>query len=78
MVVQDRKVLGGAPVYKGTRIAVHDIAAMLANGESWQDLKKAYPRLTRGQIELAPLYAKAHPRRGRPRIKGQDKLKPIA
>jgi uncharacterized protein (DUF433 family) len=71
MVASDPEVLGGIPVFKRTRIPVHDIAAMVANGESWQDLKKAYPRLTRVQIELAPLYAKAYPRRGRPRTQGK-------
>ena len=67
MVIKDRKILGGAPVFKGTRIPVHDIAAMLANGDSWGELKRAYPTLSREQIELAPIYAKAYPLRGRPR-----------
>jgi len=68
MVGSDPNILGGTPVFKGTDIPVHDIAAMLANGDSWRELKKAYPRLTREHIELAPLFAKAYPRRGRPRI----------
>lgn len=78
MVVKDRKVLGGAPVFKGTRIPVHDIAAMLTNGDSWQDLKRAYPRLTREQIELAAVYAKAYPPRGRPRRKSWGDLKLVS
>ena len=67
MVVTDRTVLGGTPVFRGTRIPVHDIAAMLANGDTWQELRRSYPTLTREQIELAPVYAKAYPLRGRPR-----------
>ena len=67
MVETDDNVLGGAPCFKGTRIPVHDIAAMLANRDSVAALQAAYPRLTKAQISVAPIYAEAYPRRGRPR-----------
>ena len=67
MVETDDNVLGGAPCYKGTRIPVHDIAAMLANGDSVAALQAGYPRLTEAQISAAPIYAEAYPRRGRRR-----------
>jgi uncharacterized protein (DUF433 family) len=67
MVSVDRDVLNGTPCFKGTRIPVHDIAAMIANGDEKSAVLKAYPRLTSGQIDLAMLYADAYPRRGRPR-----------
>ena len=67
MVEADDKVMGGAPCFKGTRIPVHDIAAMLANGDSVASLQAAYPRLTEAQITAAPIYAEACPRRGRRR-----------
>ena len=50
---------------KGTRIPVHDIADMLANGDSVEAISKAYPQLSKTQIELAAFYAGAHPRQGR-------------
>lgn len=67
MVSVDKEVLGGIPCFKGTRIPVHDIAAMIVNGDRKSAVLRAYPRLTAGQIDLAVLYAGAYPRRGRPR-----------
>ncbi len=67
MVESDDRVMGGAPCFRGTRIPVHDIAAMLANGDSVASLQAAYPRLTEAQISAAPIYAEAYPRRGRRR-----------
>jgi uncharacterized protein (DUF433 family) len=67
MVAIDSDVLGGTPCFKGTRIPVHDIATMIANGDQKSAILKAYPQLTAEQIDLALLYADAYPRRGRPR-----------
>ena len=67
LVETDDGVLGGTPCFKGTRIPIHDIAAMLANGDSVAALQAAYPRLTEAQISAAPMYAQAYPRRGRRR-----------
>ncbi len=67
MVETDDGVLGGTPCFKGTRIPVHDIAAMLVNGDSVATLQAAYPRLTEAQISAAPIYSHAYPRRGRRR-----------
>lgn len=69
MVTIDQDVLGGAPCFKGTRIPVHDIAAMVVNGDRKSVIVKSYPQLTAEQVELAVLYAGAYPRRGRPRRK---------
>ena len=62
-------VLGGTPVFKGTRIPVHDIADMLANGDDPATIIQAYPQLDQARVRLAAIYATAHPRRGRPRTK---------
>jgi uncharacterized protein (DUF433 family) len=66
-VVSDPGVLSGIPCIKGTRIPVHDVADMAAAGDSTNAILKAYPRLSREQVELAALYAGAYPQRGRPR-----------
>jgi uncharacterized protein (DUF433 family) len=66
MVGRDPAVMGGAPVFRGTRIPVHAIAEMLDQGATIDEVTDGYPSLTAAQIALAPLYAKAHPRRGRP------------
>lgn len=79
MVAIDKDVLGGTPCFKGTRIPVHDIATMIANGDPKPAVLKAYPRLTAEQIDLAVLYAEAYPRRGRPRRKPLwRKARPVA
>jgi uncharacterized protein (DUF433 family) len=67
IVSSRHEVLGGAPVFKGTRIPVHDIAEMLANGDTQAAIRKAYPQLTADQVRLASIYALAYPARGRPR-----------
>ena len=68
-VVADQAVLSGMPCIKGTRIPVHDIADMLANGDSTEAISEANPQLSKSQIELAAFFARAYPRRGRPRSK---------
>jgi uncharacterized protein (DUF433 family) len=66
-VTEDPDILGGTPVIKGTRVPVHDVAASAAAGLPLSRIKVAYPSLTEELIELAILYAKATPSRGRPR-----------
>lgn len=66
LVVDDPEILGGLPVFAGTRVPVHNVAASLASGMSEQDVKRAYPHLEISQIRLAPLYVRTHPLRGRP------------
>jgi uncharacterized protein (DUF433 family) len=79
MVRIDRNVLGGTPCFKGTRIPVHDIAAMVRNGDEVSTVVEAYPRLNHEQVELALLYADAYPRRGRPlRVPFGRNVKPIS
>ena len=62
-------VLRGTPVFKGTRIRVHDIADMLTNGHNPAAIVKAYPQLDKERVRLAAIYALAYPRRGRRRTK---------
>jgi uncharacterized protein (DUF433 family) len=69
MVAIDAKTLGGEPCIRGTRIPVHTIADLVSAAEPGS-ARIAYSKLTNAQIELACLYAKAHPRRGRPRRAG--------
>lgn len=66
MVQSDPEIMRGAPVYKGTRIPIHDIADMLSQRATVEEILDGYPALTRQKVELAPLYVKAFPRRGRP------------
>jgi uncharacterized protein (DUF433 family) len=67
LVVRDPDIMGGDPVFRGTRVPVHAVAAQLAQGASAIDVLEGYPRLTAEMVRLAPLYAAAYPLRGRPR-----------
>ena len=67
IVTKDKGTLGGEPVFKGTRIPVYGIAAMLDAGATVEDLLSGYPKLTERMLDLARIWAAAHPRRGRPK-----------
>ena len=67
LAVSDPQILGGDPVFRGTRVPVHVIAELVAQGSSPAELIEGYPRLTAEMIRLAPVYAAAYPLRGRPR-----------
>jgi uncharacterized protein (DUF433 family) len=67
LVLIDKETLGGEPVFKGTRIPVYSIVAMLDAGADVAELLSGYPKLDRRKLELGRLWAAAHPRRGRPK-----------
>jgi uncharacterized protein (DUF433 family) len=64
LVVSDPEILGGDPVFRGTRVPVHLIAELVAQGSKPDELIEGYPRLTAEMIRLAPVYAAAYPLRG--------------
>jgi uncharacterized protein (DUF433 family) len=69
LVTVDPETMGGAPVFRGTRLQVHLIDEKLRLGETVERLREDYPLVTEEMIRLAPIYAAAHPLRGRPRKK---------
>jgi uncharacterized protein (DUF433 family) len=68
VVVRDDAILGGEPVFKGTRIPVRLVASMLADGIAEDEILSGYPKLERPQLLLARLWVAAYPRRGRPKL----------
>ena len=67
LALSDPDIMGGDPVFRGTRVPVHMIASLLTQGSTPAELIEAYPRLTPEMVRLAPVYAAAYPLRGRPR-----------
>lgn len=67
-IVQDKGVMGGEPVFKGTRIPVRLIGTMLAEGVDEDEILSGYPKLDRRKLGLAKIWVAAHPRRGRPKL----------
>jgi uncharacterized protein (DUF433 family) len=47
----------GQACIKGTRLPVHQVLGMLANGDSYEDLLQEYPSLTRDGILACLEYA---------------------
>ena len=77
MVVADPEILGGEPVFRGTRIPVHLIADMTAQSVEMAEIVDGYPALTMDQVQLAVLYATAYPRRARPQTPPWRKVAPV-
>jgi uncharacterized protein (DUF433 family) len=69
-------VMGGDPVFKGTRIPAHLVAIMLADGADADEILEGYPSLTRRMLDLSKIWAAAHPQRGRPKSLAEQGLKP--
>jgi len=78
LVTTNPKVVGGVPVFRGTRVPVHLIATMVNEGSTETDVLQGYPSLTAEMVRLAPLYAAAYPQRGRPRQQPWSGLKPVS
>jgi uncharacterized protein (DUF433 family) len=76
MVVSNPEIMRGTPIFRGTRIPVDLVATMSTQGGGVEEILEGYPSLSREQVELAPLYVAAFPRRGRPALRPWAKQKP--
>lgn len=65
-IVVEPKIKGGVPTIRGTRIDVYSVAQRLDAGETIEQLSEDYPEVPSQAFEAAALYARTHPRRGRP------------
>lgn len=55
-IVRDPEILGGCPVFRGTRVPVRVFIESLEAGDSLDDFLKNYPSVTREQtIEILDL-----------------------
>ncbi|WP_426000137.1 DUF433 domain-containing protein [Caulobacter sp. DWR1-3-2b1] len=63
----DKDTLAGEPVFKGTRIPIYGLVAMLEAGATPEELIAGHSKLDHRKLSLARLWAAAHPRRGRPK-----------
>lgn len=53
----DPKVCHGKPCIKGTRVLVAQVVQFLANGDTVKDILKAYPGITRSDVQACLAYA---------------------
>lgn len=56
-IISDSDICHGKPTFKGTRVMVWQILAMLAHGDTMKTILDAHPRLTTKHIEAALGYA---------------------
>lgn len=60
-------VLGGEPVFAGTRISIRHIGRLALRGVETSELLADFPALTQDDIAFARIYASMKPAPGRPR-----------
>ena len=60
-VVSDPRIMGGHPVFRGTRIPVCSIAEMLDRGATKAEILGGYPSLKPEHLEAASVWTKARP-----------------
>jgi excisionase family DNA binding protein len=66
-IVRDPAIKGGEPVIRGSRVGVHALAGRIAEGEDPAILDEDFPHIPAEAREVAVQYARANPRRGRPK-----------
>lgn len=60
-ITRQAGVRGGNPIIVGTRIGVHDVIALLQNGETVESiLTRCFPELTRAQVYECLTYYEDH------------------
>lgn len=77
MIHSDPEIMGGAPVFRGTRVPVYLVADMVAQGAPIGEITEGYPSLTAEMVETARVYAATHPKRGRPPAQPWSRQKPL-
>lgn len=65
-LVTSPDILGGEPVFPGSRLAVRHVGGLALRGESPEAIREDYPYLSEEDVVCARLFARAYPRVGRP------------
>jgi uncharacterized protein (DUF433 family) len=59
-IVTDPEILGGEPVFAGTRVPVRSLFDHLEGGESIEDFLEGFPAVKREQVIAVLAESKAH------------------
>lgn len=70
-ITSDDAILGGLPVFRGTRVPIDAVLASVDAGIPFDRVQRAYPSVTPEMAESARIYATVRPRRGRPPSLGE-------
>jgi uncharacterized protein (DUF433 family) len=60
VIVLDPEILGGDPVFKGTRVPVRSLFDHLEAGDSIEDFLEGFPSVQREQVIILLEESKAH------------------
>ena len=58
-IVRDKRICGGEPVFKGTRVTLRTVLASLAAGEEAEKILEQFPTLKAKHIRAAIAFAAA-------------------
>lgn len=66
-IVSSPDVLGGEPVFRGTRIPVQQVASLFRKGVSEKEIAEDFPTLSSRDLAYAQLFSRLGEKPGRPR-----------
>ncbi len=68
LICSDASIMGGIPVFSGSRLPIESVLASLDQGVELSELQSDHPhvKLSLSKINAARLYMKIYPRKGRP------------
>ena len=69
-ITSNPEIFGGKPILRGRRLAVEHVLGMLAAGDTYEDVLKAYPWLEREDLQACLLYARS--------VVGRERFEPLA
>jgi uncharacterized protein (DUF433 family) len=58
-IIRDKRICGGEPVFKGTRVTLRTVLASLADGDTAEDILSDFPSLKAEDIQAAIAFAAA-------------------
>lgn len=59
LIIRDKGLCGGEPVFRGTRVTLRTVLASLADGDSVEQIVKSFPTLSEQQVKAAIAFAAA-------------------
>lgn len=58
-IVRDKRICGGEPAFKGTRVTLRTVLASLADGDSVEEILNDFPSLKAEDVRAAIAFAAA-------------------
>ena len=79
-IVSSPSILGGEPVFEGTRIPISQVAGLIVKGVSLAEIAEDYPTLSPADLSFAAIHAKMKGNPGRPKkpIRFSRKGRPLS